>query len=94
MGKTGGVFFRYLLYAGCNGRSKKKAVYVWTRELINATLEEEGTYYLAYQIIATPEQFMRAYPNAQEFFALKKRIDPTYKFRNMLWDRYYRAEKE
>lgn len=72
----------------------EKAVYVWTRELINATLEEGGTYYLTYQIIATPEQFMRAYPNAQKFFALKKRIDPNYKFRNKLWDRYYRANDE
>lgn len=83
------VFSFVIYYKQDVTETAEKAVYIWTRELINAALEEGGTYYLAYQIIATPEQFMRAYPNAQDFFALKKRVDPTYKFRNKLWDRYY-----
>ena len=35
------------------------------------------------------QQFLAAYPRAPEFFALKQRVDPTYKFRNRLWDAYY-----
>ena len=35
---------------------------------------------LPYQIHASREQF----------FALKKRLDPSNKFRNKLWDAYYR----
>lgn len=65
-------------------------VSAWTRELIDAALGEGGSYYLPYQIHATPAQFMAAYPRADEFFALKRRVDPTYKFRNRLWEAYYR----
>src|SRR5439155_1642426 len=46
------------------------------------------SYYLPYQIHATEAQFRRAYPRAAEFFALKSRVDPDYRFRNKLWDRY------
>jgi FAD/FMN-containing dehydrogenase len=67
----------------------RREVGVWTRELIDAALAVGGTYYLPYQIHATDEQFRRAYPRADEFFALKRRYDPDYRFRNRLWDRYY-----
>jgi len=61
---------------------------LWTRELIDAVESVDGTYYLPYQPVATDAQFRKAYPRAGEYFALKKRLDPTYKFRNKLWDRY------
>ena len=61
----------------------------WTRELIDAALSVGGSYYLPYQLYATPDQFLRAYPGAPGFFALKKRIDPSNKFRNKLWDKYF-----
>jgi len=67
----------------------QKAVGEWTRELIDAALENGGTYYLPYQLHATREQFRRAYPRAEELFALKRRLDPAYRFRNKLWDKYY-----
>lgn len=67
----------------------KAAVGVWTRELIDAALAAGGSYYLPYQIHATREQFLAAYPRASEFFALKARLDPTNKLRNRLWDAYY-----
>jgi SAM-dependent methyltransferase len=65
---------------------------VWTRELIDVVLACGGTYYLPYQLHATPEQFHRAYPRARELFALKRRIDPHYRLRNALWDKYYGPE--
>jgi FAD/FMN-containing dehydrogenase len=67
----------------------QKAVGEWTRELIDAALANGGTYYLPYQLHATREQFRRAYPRAEELFALKRRLDPAYRFRNKLWDKYY-----
>ena len=75
-------------YKQGTSRAERAAVEVWTRELIDAALAARGTYYLPYQWHATDEQFRRAYPRAQEFFALKKRVDPSYKLRNKLWDRY------
>jgi FAD/FMN-containing dehydrogenase len=61
----------------------------WTRELIDAVLSVGGRYYLPYQLHATQEQFHRAYPRANELFAVKQQVDPTNRFRNKLWDKYY-----
>lgn len=65
-------------------------VAVWTREMIDAVLSCGGTYYLPYQAHATHEQFHRAYPGAKELFALKQKYDPQFRFRNVLWDKYYK----
>lgn len=67
----------------------KNKVAVWTRELIDAAIALNGSYYLPYQPHATKEQFHSAYPNAVKLFELKKRLDPEHKFRNVLWDTYY-----
>lgn len=61
----------------------------WTRQLIEAALTLGGTYYLPYQLHATPAQFHRAYPGAARFFAAKAAFDPRNRFRNKLWDKYY-----
>jgi FAD/FMN-containing dehydrogenase len=79
-------------YKQGTSRKAREAVGVWTRELIDAALEAGGTYYLPYQIHATDEQFHRAYPRAEEFFAQKRAVDPEYRLRNRLWDRYYDAD--
>ncbi|MFO1518712.1 MAG: FAD-binding oxidoreductase [bacterium] len=76
-------------YKQGTGEEDKKEVGRWTRELIDAVTSANGTYYLPYQIHATDAQFLKAYPRATEFFALKKKWDPGNKFRNKLWDRYY-----
>ncbi|PTU32958.1 FAD-binding protein [Stenotrophobium rhamnosiphilum] len=60
----------------------------WTRQMVDAVLSVGGDYYLPYQPHATPEQFHRAYPNAAQYFALKEKLDPTFKFRNKLLDKY------
>ncbi|PKL94288.1 MAG: FAD-binding protein, partial [Gammaproteobacteria bacterium HGW-Gammaproteobacteria-9] len=69
--------------------SERAAVADWTRQLIDLAIAHQGSYYLPYQIHASREQFLAAYPRAEAFFALKKRVDPTNKFRNKLWDAYY-----
>jgi FAD/FMN-containing dehydrogenase len=69
--------------------SARDHVAVWTRELVDAAIAGGGSYYLPYQVHATAEQFHRAYPRARELFALKRRLDPDYRFRNVLWDAYY-----
>ncbi|WP_271410169.1 FAD-binding oxidoreductase [Pseudomonas sp. Q1-7] len=86
----GDTFALVLYYRQGTSAGQRAEVAVWARELIDAALRSHGTYYLPYQILASREQFLLAYPRAQEFFALKKRVDPTNKFRNTLWDAYYR----
>lgn len=67
----------------------RRAVGDWTREMTDSILSVGGSWYLPYQPWATERQFLRAYPRAPEYFALKRRLDPTNKFRNTLWDTYY-----
>src|SRR6185503_16140157 len=82
--------FAFVLYYKQRVRSNARdRVAVWTRELIDAALAVGGSYYLPYQAHATHEQFHRAYPRARELFALKQKLDPDTRFRNVLWDKYY-----
>lgn len=87
----GEVYSFVLYYEQATSAAAREAVGVWSRELVDAALAEGGSFYLPYQIHATRAQFLAAYPRAEEFFALKAEADPTYKFRNRLWEAYYRA---
>lgn len=49
-----------------------------TRSLIEAALEVGGTYYLPYRLHATPDQFQRAYPQAERFFQPCLLINPQF----------------
>jgi FAD/FMN-containing dehydrogenase/SAM-dependent methyltransferase len=87
--------FAFVLYHKQRTRENAKSrVGVWTRELIDAALSVGGTYYLPYQPHGTAEQFHRGYPKAAELFALKERLDPHFRFTNVLWDKYFRAWKD
>lgn len=87
--------FAFVLYHKQRTRTNaRERVAVWTRELIDAAIACGGTYYLPYQPHATAEQFHRAYPRAGEMFALKRKLDPDFRFRNVLWDKYYAREPE
>jgi len=46
------------------------------RALIDAALEECGSYFLTYHRFASAEQVERAYPQFRDFLALKRRYDP------------------
>jgi len=85
--------FSFVLYykQGVDNKEQKKVVQ-WTQELIEAAISVGGRYYLPYQIYATPTQFHRAYPRAKKLFALKRKLDPTKKFSNSLWDAYYSSK--
>jgi FAD/FMN-containing dehydrogenase len=83
------VFSFVVYYKQSTTRTAKEKVARWTREMIDEVLSVGGRYYLPYQIHATDEQFKKAYPGYTKFFELKKKLDPSNKFKNKLWDRYY-----
>jgi FAD/FMN-containing dehydrogenase len=87
------VFAFVIYYKQGTDEKSKDQVGRWTREMIDQVLLVNGSYYLPYQPQATKVQFLRAYPNAPDFFELKKKYDPTNKFTNNLWDTYYDPEK-
>lgn len=59
-----------------------------TRALIDSVVEIGGAYYLPYRPHATLGQMTRAYQNAGEFAAAKRKLDPDLVLRNNLWDQY------
>ncbi len=87
----GEVFSFVIYYKQGTTAQDREQTGIWTRELTDAAIAQGGRYYLPYQIHATATQFRAAYPDAAKFFALKKRLDPSNKFRNKLWDAYYPA---
>ncbi|HKJ19953.1 MAG TPA: hypothetical protein VJ993_04765, partial [Woeseiaceae bacterium] len=71
----------------------RQRVGIWTREMTDAIISENGAYYLPYQPHATVDQFRAAYPNADRYFAVKRRVDPDNRFRNKLWEKYYPTKR-
>ena len=82
------VFSFVLYYKQRTSERASREAGVWTRELIDAALANGGRYYLPYRLHAARSQFEQAYPEYREFVALKARVDPRGKFRNLLWDKY------
>ena len=60
------------------------------QNMINVTLDHNGSYYLPYYGYATKEQMERAYPRSEEFFQLKNSYDPDQRFRNLFFEEYQR----
>ncbi len=83
------VFAFVVYYRQGTDAVAKARVERWSLEMIDAAIEAGGTYYLPYQIVASPQQFLAAYSKAPRYFDLKGRIDPAYRFRNKLWARHY-----
>lgn len=84
-----GETFAFVVYYE-QGTSKEAIAQVgeWSRELVDAVLAVGGTYYLPYQNHATLAQFKRAYPRSEEYFALKRKVDPALRFQNSLFYSY------
>lgn len=84
------VFAFVVWYKQYTNDVEKNKVGVWTRELIDVSISLNGSYYLPYQVHASKEQFLKAYPNAIKLMELKNKLDPSNKFRNVIWDTYYK----
>ena len=82
------VFSFVLYYKQRTHAAAQEAVGRWTRELIDLVLAHDGRYYLPYQLHASQAQFDRAYPEAAQLRALKRRVDPAGKLSNAMWARY------
>ncbi len=63
------------------------------REIIDASLSHRGRYYLPYRLHATGDQFVKAYPQAERFFTLKRQYDPAELFQNEFYKTYGRNLK-
>jgi FAD/FMN-containing dehydrogenase len=61
-----------------------------TRELVDAALRSGGRYYLPYRLHASGDEFRAAYPQAEDFFRLKRKYDPDNLFANEFYLKYAR----
>lgn len=68
-----------------NGNKKMKDV---TQSLIDLTLENEGRFFLPYQLHYNLEQLRASYPNVDQFFALKRQYDPGELLTNTWYESY------
>jgi decaprenylphospho-beta-D-ribofuranose 2-oxidase len=59
-----------------------------TREIIDLALNHQGTFYLPYVLDYDKPQLLRAYPMIGEFFAAKRRYDPSELFYSEFYARY------
>ena len=59
-----------------------------THELLEATLAEGGSYYLTFDIIPRVEQFRKAYPRHEEYFALKRKFDPEARYSSVFYQKH------
>jgi FAD/FMN-containing dehydrogenase len=80
------MLFRYRVSADAD--AKMRSV---TRQLIDAVLASDGSYYLPYRPHATIEQFRKAYPTYKEFYTLKQRYDPDELFENSFYLDYIKS---
>ena len=82
------VFSLVMLFQQDRTPAADERMAAMTRELIDASLAAGGRYYLPYRLHATREQFRRAYPRADAFFALKRKYDPNGLFQNQFYLKY------
>ena len=82
------VFSLVMLFQQKRTPAADEEMAAMTRELIDAALDLGGRYYLPYRLHATREQFQRAYPQADAFFALKRKYDPNEIFQNQFYLKY------
>jgi FAD/FMN-containing dehydrogenase len=87
------VFAFVVYHSQGTTNADRQHVGVWTREMIDAIIAENGAYYLPYQPHATVDQFRAAYPDADKYFAIKRNVDPGNRFQNKLWEKYYPTKR-
>lgn len=51
-------------------------------------LKQDGSYYLAYQLMPTPQQLRRSYPEFDSFVDLKRKHDPNGMFESAFHRHY------
>jgi len=82
------LFSLVLLFSHSRTSEGDAQMEAMTQKLIDAALAAGGRYYLPYRLHATREQFRRAYPQADEFFRLKRKYDPNELFQNQFYVKY------
>jgi FAD/FMN-containing dehydrogenase len=81
--------FAFVLYFNCRFNNRDtETLRKTTVDLIDAAKKAGGTFYLPYQLFYSKEQLRNAYPEIDDFFAVKRKYDPTGLFSNKFYEKY------
>lgn len=83
------VFGLVFLFNQKKTKQQEQAMMSLSNELVDVALQYQGTYYLPYRLHISRYKMRLAYPNADQFFLLKKKYDPDQILSN-LFERHYR----
>jgi FAD/FMN-containing dehydrogenase len=82
------VFGFVLLFNQKKTKQQEAAMKVLTNLLVDAALKNKGTFYLPYRLHIDREKMRKSYPQADEFFQLKRKYDPSELFNNKFYEHY------
>ncbi|TCM69178.1 FAD/FMN-containing dehydrogenase [Acinetobacter calcoaceticus] len=82
------VFGLVLLFNQGKTADQEREMQRITNLLFDATLKNQGSYYLPYRLHISREKMRLAYPQADAFFALKQKYDPAERFNNKFYQHY------
>jgi decaprenylphospho-beta-D-ribofuranose 2-oxidase len=82
-------YFAVVLYINVKSSlAGQSAAREMTRELIDLSITEGGTFYLPYLLYYDKSELAAAYPNIEEFFDMKRQYDPSGLFMNGFYAKY------
>jgi FAD/FMN-containing dehydrogenase len=81
--------FGFVLYFNVEFNDRDNAILEkTTSDLVDVAQKCGGTHYLPYQLFYSREQLRKSYPEIDDFFATKKKYDPTGLFTNKFYEKY------
>jgi FAD/FMN-containing dehydrogenase len=82
------VFGFVLLFNQKKTEKQEEAMKVLTNKLVDVTMKNEGTFYLPYRLHIGREKMRKVYPQAESFFEMKRKYDPSELFDNKFYQHY------
>lgn len=82
------VFGFVLLFNQKKTDEQEREMKILTNQLVDITLKNEGTFYLPYRLHIDKDKMRKSYPNADNFFELKRKYDPDEMFNNKFYEHY------
>lgn len=82
------VFGFVLLFNQKKTEKQEEEMKTLTNQLVDVTLKNEGTFYLPYRLHINKGKMRKSYPQADAFFEMKLKYDPTELFNNKFYQYY------
>lgn len=82
------VFGFVLLFNQKKTEQQEEEMKILTNSLVDIALKNEGTFYLPYRLHIDKDKMRKSYPQADRFFELKRKYDPTEIFNNKFYEHY------